>query len=248
MNYQKVYNDIVERGKVRDPEGYYEVHHIVPRCMGGGNEKENLTNLTAREHFIAHWLLARIYPNHRGVAFSFWAMSSMGKHKVSSRAYEEAKNFMNTWNSQTQKEIWANPEKRKNLSEISKKMWEDPEFLKTQKEKLKNSWTEEIKEKASKLKIQKYKDDPGYGKKIAENNKRNWSDVEYRKNTSKKISKTKSDLEWLKKNSKVSDENVSEIKKMLSEGITGQSIAKLFGLNKQMIYRIKHGRLYWWVE
>ena len=39
MNYTKIYNDLIERAKTRKLDGYKEVHHIIPRCMGGGNEK-----------------------------------------------------------------------------------------------------------------------------------------------------------------------------------------------------------------
>lgn len=41
--------------------GYVEMHHIVPRSAGGADTAENLVALTAREHFLAHWLLYRIY-------------------------------------------------------------------------------------------------------------------------------------------------------------------------------------------
>ena len=40
---------------------YTEEHHIVPRSEGGTDALENLVALTAREHFLAHWLLFRIY-------------------------------------------------------------------------------------------------------------------------------------------------------------------------------------------
>ena len=40
------------------PENSYtEIHHILPKCYGGTDSKSNLIELTAREHFIAHWLL-----------------------------------------------------------------------------------------------------------------------------------------------------------------------------------------------
>lgn len=63
MNYQKTYNQIIERAKNRQLEGYKEKHHIFPKCLGGSNEKENLVELTAREHFLCHMLLCEIYPN-----------------------------------------------------------------------------------------------------------------------------------------------------------------------------------------
>lgn len=39
-------------------------HHILPRCMGGKNTKDNLVHLTHREHFIAHYMLAKAFPKH----------------------------------------------------------------------------------------------------------------------------------------------------------------------------------------
>ena len=39
---------------------YYERHHITPKCFGGPDDKSNLVLLTAREHFVAHWLLTKM--------------------------------------------------------------------------------------------------------------------------------------------------------------------------------------------
>ena len=65
MNYQKIYNSIIDRAKqrrwTRKTAGtYVEQHHIIPRSLGGSNNKNNLVFLTAREHFIVHWLLYKI--------------------------------------------------------------------------------------------------------------------------------------------------------------------------------------------
>jgi len=95
MNYQKIYDQIIDRAKQRKLEGYKEKHHIIPKCMGGSNEKENLAELTAREHFICHWLLYRIYPQNKKLVLAFWGMCNQkgpGRdYRVSSRAYEESK-------------------------------------------------------------------------------------------------------------------------------------------------------------
>lgn len=61
MNYKKLYNQIVTRAKTREIEGYSETHHILPKSLGGTNSKCNLVKLTAREHFICHYLLTKIY-------------------------------------------------------------------------------------------------------------------------------------------------------------------------------------------
>ena len=58
--YTLKYNQIVARAATRTLTGYKENHHIVPQSIGGLNEKENMVYLTAREHFICHWLLTKM--------------------------------------------------------------------------------------------------------------------------------------------------------------------------------------------
>jgi hypothetical protein len=58
--YTKLYYKITSNAKQRITEGYTELHHIIPQSMGGSNDKENLVDLTAREHFICHWLLIKM--------------------------------------------------------------------------------------------------------------------------------------------------------------------------------------------
>ncbi len=58
--YSKTYYRIVTNASLRVTEGYTERHHIVPQSLGGSNAKENLVYLTAREHFICHWLLVKM--------------------------------------------------------------------------------------------------------------------------------------------------------------------------------------------
>lgn len=74
MNYTNLYNKLIEKAKIREVNnklvGYKEVHHIIPKCLGGTNDKDNLVELTAREHYIAHLLLVKIYPNNLGLTFA----------------------------------------------------------------------------------------------------------------------------------------------------------------------------------
>lgn len=72
MNYQKIYDAIVNSDVVRT--GYTERHHIVPRCMDGTNDPSNIVTLTAREHFLCHWLLTKIYPKNRLLAHALVCM------------------------------------------------------------------------------------------------------------------------------------------------------------------------------
>jgi hypothetical protein len=105
MNYQYIYDCLIKKSKLENRQKntgiYYEQHHIVPRCLGGTEDKENLILLTAREHFIAHKLLCEIYPNNKGLRLAVWIfvnkMQSYTLHRnyrISSREYEQAKHDM----------------------------------------------------------------------------------------------------------------------------------------------------------
>jgi hypothetical protein len=58
--YRRWYNAICARGQLRVLELGYERHHIIPRALGGSDDESNITHLTYREHFLAHWLLTRL--------------------------------------------------------------------------------------------------------------------------------------------------------------------------------------------
>ena len=93
MNYQKIYDNIIERAKTRVLEGYKERHHIVPKCMGGSDDVENLVELTAREHFICHKLLVEMYPSNSSLNWAAWMMATTKdsmerEYKVSAREYQ----------------------------------------------------------------------------------------------------------------------------------------------------------------
>jgi hypothetical protein len=58
--YYRWYYDIVNYRLNHLPTGYFEKHHIVPKCLGGTNDPSNIVCLTAREHFICHVLLVKM--------------------------------------------------------------------------------------------------------------------------------------------------------------------------------------------
>jgi hypothetical protein len=95
MNYKKTYNNLIERAKTRtlSEEIYVETHHILPKCIGGSNGKDNLVVLTFREHFIAHWLLVKIYPKEWKLYFAFFQMTKKHNHEriLNSRQFETAR-------------------------------------------------------------------------------------------------------------------------------------------------------------
>lgn len=80
MNYTKIYEDLVEKCKVRGIDKksldfYTEAHHILPRSLGGTDDKENLVLFTAREHYVAHKLLWYMDKNCVPMQRALWIMS-----------------------------------------------------------------------------------------------------------------------------------------------------------------------------
>lgn len=63
QKYVPEYNLLVERAKERGlkREQGYQIHHIIPKCIGGSNEANNLVKLSIRDHVEAHYLLALLY-------------------------------------------------------------------------------------------------------------------------------------------------------------------------------------------
>ena len=61
--YYSWYTNLISKAQSEDRSKgqgtYYELHHIVPKSMGGGDDRDNLVLLTAREHYIAHLLLTK---------------------------------------------------------------------------------------------------------------------------------------------------------------------------------------------
>ena len=99
MDYKKLYDSIISKAKSlnrKKGQGiYYESHHIIPRCLGGSDEKENKVLLTAREHYVCHKLLYYIYPNDNRLSMAYHYMINTKKDKrnlkITSREYEEVR-------------------------------------------------------------------------------------------------------------------------------------------------------------
>lgn len=70
MNYQKIYDKLMTRSIGRVLDQYTEKHHVIPKCVGGTNDQSNLVNLTPEEHFLAHQLLCKIYPDNSSLSYA----------------------------------------------------------------------------------------------------------------------------------------------------------------------------------
>lgn len=92
--YTKFYFLLIESRKLKSTKSdYYEKHHVIPSSLGGLNDQENIVKLTAREHFIAHWLLTKmVYKKHHIAkmitAFTYFTGNKHRGRILSGKQYE----------------------------------------------------------------------------------------------------------------------------------------------------------------
>jgi len=97
--YTNWYYTIINNAKNRKILNYdVEKHHIIPKSLGGNNSKNNLVNLSYREHFLCHWLLIKMTDgkNNMKMLFAFNSMSTTNKNNkriISSWQYALSKKY-----------------------------------------------------------------------------------------------------------------------------------------------------------
>jgi hypothetical protein len=106
MNYNNTYNNLMSSRKLlnrkSNKDGMLERHHMLPKSLGGTNDKNNLVYLTPKEHFIAHLLLTKIHTG-RDKAKMVYAFAKMcqcnpnQKRTINSRYFEMSKKLMSTY-------------------------------------------------------------------------------------------------------------------------------------------------------
>ena len=97
MTYKEFINNILQsRGRFNCGNEYHERHHIIPKCKNGSDDNTNLIDLFAREHFIAHKLLAEEYPDDDQLAHAYTLMafvkdSRQKRYELTPEEYEDAR-------------------------------------------------------------------------------------------------------------------------------------------------------------
>lgn len=101
MNYHKLYNELILAAKdaqrVKSKKYEYDSHHILPKSLGGTNDRTNLVLLTPREHYIAHKLLVKMYTgeSQKKMVYALWWMTKSKKIvngvRITSHDYEQAR-------------------------------------------------------------------------------------------------------------------------------------------------------------
>lgn len=216
--YERIYNRLIDKAKTRDyiskrwrigsvePNEEVETHHIIPKSLGGSNKKDNLVVFTLKEHFIAHYLLTKIYNGNYKMLRAFNLMCKNNPNR-SANEYKILRDNMSKVLSEQVLKFYEREDSRKIISEASKENWKRPEYREKQKEILSKRNTEEFRKKLSIVQ-----------KKVCENEdtkKRKYKSIE-------KHSKEKSE-EWIKMMSEINSKrmNSPEWKKWSSDKYKG---------------------------
>ena len=148
--YTKWYWELIETRRYNTATDFTMCHHIVPRSLGGTDDKDNLINLSNREHFVAHLLLSKMFTGKDKSKMRFAARQMIGFYTPSSRIYEMVKRDANNAVRALWKDpIWrekvieerkirlADPTERAHMSERMIEVWSREEYRKKHSESMK---------------------------------------------------------------------------------------------------------------
>ena len=185
--YTNTYYNIINRSKSIDKPGYTELHHIIPKSLGGSDDSDNLVKLTAKEHYIAHRLLCKMTTSaDRGkMSYAFHMMSLSNKNqkryakKLTAASYKILKEELSIFISKSQKGVKTGKQKasrkprgpmseetKLKMSEKRKQLWQSKEYREkntrtgySHSEETKLKMSEKRKGKPSTTKGRKYTED-----------------------------------------------------------------------------------------
>lgn len=104
--YTKWYYNIINNCKATPPKDCYtEIHHIKPKSIGGCNTTENLVKLTAKQHFVCHLLLTKMFEPGTKEYFKMihafcmmsWNTASKKMYRYTSRIYMNERQIFSSY-------------------------------------------------------------------------------------------------------------------------------------------------------
>jgi len=228
--YTKWYYKIIEYRKQNLFEGYTERHHIIPRCMNGSDDADNIVSLSAREHFVCHRLLIKMLDSRpkKKMIYALNRMLHQNQHMQRycppSKVYEMIKHehsmiMKEMWKDESFKkaqckrnsERWNDEQYRKVMTDamktLSEKFWKDPAYRSMQAEKMRvvatNMWKNpDFKTKQSEQRKARWQD-PEFREKIIKS-KKAYAATPEGKSHFRAMNKKANEKRWPKKNSSIS--------------------------------------------
>lgn len=120
--YLDLYCTIIDNRLNNCFAGYTENHHIIPSSFGGSDDSFNRVDLSAREHFICHYLLTKFTEGnlfHKAIfAFNMMSIKSCFNEEryINSRLYSALKDQISNSCSERNIELHKNPEFKQKFS------------------------------------------------------------------------------------------------------------------------------------
>ena len=137
MDYRAHYDRLIARARSRTLDGYTEIHHILPKSMGGDDNMTNLVKLTPEEHLVAHLLLYKIHTNSQTLYAAIRMHNRVKNNKQYGYLRRQFSNFMQqrmsglgnpmygkTQTAETRLKI-SNANKGRIFSEETRKIWSE---------------------------------------------------------------------------------------------------------------------------
>lgn len=124
MNYDLIYKKLMDRARGRLLEGYVERHHIVPKCLGGTDDPLNVVALTPEEHYLAHQILVKLNPGHRGLLLAATSMAAGGNSHQGRAGNKNYGWLKRRWSSVSNRKL--TDQQKKQQSARLKARWDDP--------------------------------------------------------------------------------------------------------------------------
>lgn len=128
--YTRWYNELIKKAFNREKHlnAHYENHHIIPKSLGGSDDKTNIVSLTYKEHYIAHLLLTKMVISKDHFIKMSWALHRMTFSRSTSRSYEAnrtrwSKFLKETFHPQRNQDL----DYREKLSIAIEKSWQNDE-------------------------------------------------------------------------------------------------------------------------
>ena len=167
MDYKRIYDEFIADRRAKEAAliasgEYVERHHVVPRSLGGSDEKSNMIALTAADHYFAHECLARIHGGKMWAALYFMSQSGTTsarevfvcrwKYDVARKKYADnmPEHIVNCGarlvDNEKRLKALAAYHATADISAMVKSRYKNPEYYNSWREAQKNAWTDERKQ------------------------------------------------------------------------------------------------------
>jgi hypothetical protein len=224
--YHRWHDAIIERARAREAQGMKvegDRHHVVPKSLGGSDDRSNIVKLTYREHFLIHWLLTKITEglDRAKMYYALGMMMNGGanrKSRYSSWQYDLARRAYSKAASTPGSRKNAGPALRLRLStpEVKLKKSESarraqacPKYREKSALRSKRHWSDPKRRAERSAKIKQVMNDPDVRQKKSETTKKLWSDPDFRQKVITGIQTTRANPElnsrYLEANMRTSD-------------------------------------------